>query len=147
MNPDITSPWIICQLVYLPESIRKSILFAYNVLSLGLKTLKISFQLDDIYTCVFHLQSLRDFVKNLLETASRNGFQSIAIPAIGTGYLGFPHDVVASTIHSTVSQFMRENLSTSLKKVVLVVHSKDDKSVKVRFLYMYGSPLGYYLII
>ena len=47
--------------------------------------------------------------------------------------MGFPHEVVASTIYTTVSEFMRENSSASLEKVVLVAHAKDDKGIKVRF--------------
>ena len=76
-------------------------------------------------------------VNEFLVMASGSQFTSIAIPAIGTGYLGFPHQVVASTLYHTAKEFLEKNPSGPLQKVVLAVHAADAKSKEVCHYLLY----------
>ncbi|XP_025094887.1 poly [ADP-ribose] polymerase 14-like isoform X2 [Pomacea canaliculata] len=64
---------------------------------------------------------LESVVDKCLQEASRRQFSSMAIPALGTGVLGFPRDVAANTIISTVNRFQQTSPKTSLKEVKVVV--------------------------
>lgn len=66
-------------------------------------------------------QKLESVVDKCLQEASRRQFSSMAIPALGTGVLGFPRDVAANTIISTVNRFQQTSPKTSLKEVKVVV--------------------------
>ena len=57
----------------------------------------------------------------VMEECDRLKVSSVAFPAIGTGNLGFPSDVVAKVMVNTISQYMLNNKNTSIKKVLLVV--------------------------
>lgn len=50
---------------------------------------------------------------------------TIAFPAIGTGNLGYPNDVVAQTMLKAVIDFMSSNKSTSISSVHLVIFMED----------------------
>lgn len=65
-----------------------------------------------------------------LKEASIQQFSTIAIPALGTGNLGFPRDVVARTILTTVSRFPQKFPNTSLKEVRVVLF-KDPETMRV----------------
>ncbi len=55
---------------------------------------------------------------------------SIAIPAIGTGNLGYPRDRVAAASFDEVMKFSKNNTSGTIKEVHLVVYDKDLASVQ-----------------
>ena len=55
---------------------------------------------------------------------------SIAIPAIGTGNLRYPRDLVAAASLDEVLAFSKNNPSSTLKEVLLVVYDKDLPSVQ-----------------
>ena len=59
------------------------------------------------------------------------GLTSIAIPAIGTGKLGFPEQLVATIMLDEVRKFSSHNPQTSLKDVRLVVYPKDRQTIQV----------------
>lgn len=80
---------------------------------------------------MFYLQCLQDLIIELLTTAAKSDFKSIAIPAIGTGYLRFPHQVVAQTMYNTVAEYFSKNPQTSLDNVVFVIYKGDDNAVQV----------------
>ncbi|KAK3095211.1 hypothetical protein FSP39_011607 [Pinctada imbricata] len=76
------------------------------------------------------MQTMEDFVGKCLETADTNQLKSIAFPALGTGQLGYPADLVAGTMYRCISQFEKDNPSTSLVEVQLVVYHKDTATIK-----------------
>lgn len=55
---------------------------------------------------------------------------SIAFPAIGTGVLGFPHDVAAKIFFEETKRFVSRVSNCSIKEVSFVVYSKDAKSIQ-----------------
>ena len=81
---------------------------------------------------VYLLQQLSDLVKDALNYGTKKGFASIALPAIGTGNLHFPRDVVAETMFNTVIEFSRANPATSVKDVGFILHDQDQPTIDVR---------------
>ena len=72
-----------------------------------------------------------NFIKCCLALASTSGYTSIAFPALGTGAMGFPADVVASTMFETVDAFEAKNPDSSLRQVKFVVWSEDKVTARV----------------
>lgn len=52
---------------------------------------------------------------------------SVSFPAIGTGNLGFPKDLVAKIMLSEVQEFTHQNL----KEITVIVHPSDRESLEV----------------
>ena len=71
-----------------------------------------------------------------LQFASKRRFKSIGFPAIGTGNLHFPRDIVAESMFSTVIEFSNANPNTSVKDVRFVLYDKDLPTVEVRFFFV-----------
>ncbi|XP_056323301.1 protein mono-ADP-ribosyltransferase PARP14 isoform X2 [Danio aesculapii] len=69
---------------------------------------------------------LSQIIRNCLKNAETQRMNSIVFPAIGTGNLGFPKDLVAKIILTEVQQFN----TTNLKMVTVIVHPSDKESVK-----------------
>ena len=68
---------------------------------------------------------------NILNEASKKKLSSVAFPAVGTGILGFPADVVATCMFEVVDCFSSSNPSTSLQEVRCVVYGNDTKTFDV----------------
>lgn len=79
------------------------------------------------------MQDLKAFVSNALQQADKNGFCSIAFPAIGTGILHYPCDVVAKIMAEEIMAFSRQNPKTSLRDVRIVLLPSDTSTIKVKF--------------
>lgn len=62
---------------------------------------------------------------------------SIAIPALGTGNLGFPKNVVCAIMYEEAEKFSKSNPATTVKDVRFVVF--DDATVKVGHFYFMPS--------
>ena len=77
---------------------------------------------------------LENFVMGCLATADKQNCQSIALPAMGTGQLGYPKELVARHMYSCVEQFSSKNLKSSITEVIFVLYHKDYSTVKVRLL-------------
>ena len=73
---------------------------------------------------------LRLIVQNCLTQCQSRGMKSIAFPAIGTGTLGFPHDVTAKICFEECKEFDKKNPSTCLKDIQFVVYHQDQASIK-----------------
>lgn len=73
---------------------------------------------------------MRNIIKKCLDETDKRELESIAIPAIGTGNLGYPRDRVAVASLDEVLAFSKNNPSSTLKKVLLVVYDKDLSSVQ-----------------
>ena len=70
------------------------------------------------------LQDLQVLVKKCLKECTKLGMTSIAFPAIGTGNLGYPNDVVARIMVETISSFLSHK-SNTLNAVYLVTYMLD----------------------
>ncbi|XP_028392654.1 protein mono-ADP-ribosyltransferase PARP14-like [Dendronephthya gigantea] len=75
-------------------------------------------------------QVLRTIIKNCLQKCHSSGKTSIAFPAIGTGILGFPHDVAAKIFFGETKEFGQRVSNCSIKEVSFVVYSQDAKSIE-----------------
>lgn len=81
---------------------------------------------------LYHLlfQVLRDILQKSLMEAQKLNLLSISIPAIGTGNLQFPRDQVATISFDEVLTFSKNNPSSCVKEVHLVVYDQDLPSVQ-----------------
>ncbi|KAK3729577.1 hypothetical protein QZH41_017197 [Actinostola sp. cb2023] len=75
-------------------------------------------------------QVLRSLINSCLKEADKRGFLSIAFPAIGTGNLGFPRDIVAKVFFDEVDQFKKNHPQTSLMEVHFVLFHKDKPTIQ-----------------
>ncbi|XP_067289789.1 protein mono-ADP-ribosyltransferase PARP14 [Pseudorasbora parva] len=81
--------------------------------------------------CPFWKQGSEDrvliqLIRDCLRKADTQGMASVAFPAIGTGNLGFPKDLVARIMLTEVQEFN----STSLREVTVIVHPSDKESIQ-----------------
>ncbi|XP_046335597.2 protein mono-ADP-ribosyltransferase PARP14-like [Haliotis rufescens] len=68
---------------------------------------------------------LRTLVTECLTEADSSGYTSIAFPALGTGRQGFPADIAADLMFSSVRTFLDTNSASPLQTVYFVVHPSD----------------------
>ncbi|XP_077305886.1 protein mono-ADP-ribosyltransferase PARP14-like [Lithobates pipiens] len=73
---------------------------------------------------------LRIIIKNCLALAEQNQRTSVSFPAVGTGNLGFPKDLVAFVIFDEIFQFSCKNKVQNLQEVHLVLHPSDMDTIK-----------------
>ncbi|XP_016340067.1 poly [ADP-ribose] polymerase 14-like isoform X4 [Sinocyclocheilus anshuiensis] len=65
-------------------------------------------------------------IRDCLRTAETQGIASISFPAIGTGNLGFPKDLVTRIMLTEVQKFN----FTNLQEVTVIVHPSDKESIE-----------------
>ncbi|KAI4805898.1 hypothetical protein KUCAC02_010493 [Chaenocephalus aceratus] len=73
-------------------------------------------------------QVLYDSVTDCLQNASKNGYKSIAFPAIGTGKLGFDKKEVAAIMADAVVDFAH-SCQTEID-VMFIIYPSDDQTYK-----------------
>ncbi len=78
-------------------------------------------------------QLLCTLVMTILQQANQAQMQSIAIPAIGTGNLQFPHKIAAKLMYETVIKFSQQNPQSSLVDIRFVLYHKDKPTIQVYF--------------
>ncbi|XP_048239688.1 uncharacterized protein LOC124111846 [Haliotis rufescens] len=71
-------------------------------------------------------QILKDVVTKCLEMASKQNFQSIALPALGAGFQRFPGTRSADIMFTATETFLQNNKGSTLKTVKFVFHRGDD---------------------
>ena len=76
---------------------------------------------------------VRTSLSQALEVVSSKGYSSIAIPAVGTGALDFPADVVANIMFDTVINFSKAKPRSGLREVRFVLYQADHNNIKVRY--------------
>ncbi|VDI21837.1 poly [ADP-ribose] polymerase 10/14/15 [Mytilus galloprovincialis] len=76
------------------------------------------------------IKVLETFVNSCLTMADSKQCTSVAIPALGTGNLGYPKDLVAKHMFSCVENFSGRTPKSSIKEVKFVLYYKDDEVVK-----------------
>ena len=64
-------------------------------------------------------------VQKCLKKCDEKGAASIAFPAIGTGNLGYPNDVVAKTMIKAIFDYFSSNKTSKITKVYLMIFMKD----------------------
>ncbi|ROL54453.1 Poly [ADP-ribose] polymerase 14 [Anabarilius grahami] len=69
---------------------------------------------------------LIQIIRDCLRKAETRKMSSVVFPAIGTGNLGFPKDLVARIMLSEVQEFN----STNLQEVTVIVHPSDKESIQ-----------------
>ncbi|PIO29594.1 hypothetical protein AB205_0032120, partial [Aquarana catesbeiana] len=81
-------------------------------------------------TLDYLFQILRTIIKTCLALAEQNQRTSISFPAIGTGKLVFPKDLVAFVMFDEIFQFSCKNKVQHLQEVHLVLHPRDRDTIK-----------------
>ncbi|XP_074514233.1 poly(ADP-ribose) polymerase family member 14-related sequence 1 [Sebastes fasciatus] len=76
-------------------------------------------------------KTLSGIFKNCLGKAEDSGLTSISFPAIGTGNLGFPKNLVASLMLDEILAFSTKKQPKHLKKVVIILYSQDAQTIQV----------------
>ncbi|XP_077982750.1 protein mono-ADP-ribosyltransferase PARP14-like isoform X2 [Glandiceps talaboti] len=71
-------------------------------------------------------QRIRSLLQKCLGAAQNS--TSISIPAIGTGYMGFPKDEVARLFFQESQQYIEQHQRTNLKTIRFVVYDKETDS-------------------
>ncbi|KAK3577211.1 hypothetical protein CHS0354_030482 [Potamilus streckersoni] len=75
-------------------------------------------------------QEIRMVMQRCLKKANRDNYKSMAIPALGTGYLGYPAETVAKTMFDCAKDFSTNKAPLHLQKVIIVVHPSDEETWK-----------------
>ncbi|KAK2839529.1 hypothetical protein Q5P01_013269 [Channa striata] len=75
-------------------------------------------------------KTLRGIFKDCLDKAENAGLASISFPAIGTGNLGFPKDLVASMMLDEILAFSKKQ-PKNLKKAVIILYMGDAQTIQV----------------
>ncbi|XP_076602870.1 poly(ADP-ribose) polymerase family member 14-related sequence 1 isoform X2 [Chaetodon auriga] len=76
-------------------------------------------------------KALSGIFKDCLDKAEDSGLTSITFPAIGTGNLGFPRVLVASSMLDEISAFSSKKQPKHLKKVVIMLYPQDAQTIQV----------------
>ncbi|XP_033104491.1 protein mono-ADP-ribosyltransferase PARP14-like isoform X2 [Anneissia japonica] len=74
------------------------------------------------------IQDMRKLLQILFSSAS--DMKSIAIPALGTGNLKYPADVVANIMYEEAINFSSNRPHSSLREIKFVVFHKDSKTIR-----------------
>ncbi|XP_029295286.1 protein mono-ADP-ribosyltransferase PARP14-like isoform X2 [Cottoperca gobio] len=74
-------------------------------------------------------KELISIIRYCLEEAEKNRMTSLSIPAIGTGNLSFPRDVVSKVLLQEIHSFSRRQTPRHLREVAIVVHPSDNQTV------------------
>lgn len=77
-------------------------------------------------------QVLDCIVADCLAQAEQHQQRSLTFPAIGTGNLGFPRDVVAKLMLDAVIKFSKKRGSNNVQEVVFILHPSDTPTAQVR---------------
>ncbi|CAG2248586.1 unnamed protein product [Mytilus edulis] len=76
------------------------------------------------------IKVFESFIMNCLHTADKKGFRSIAFPAMGTGKLNYPRDLVAKHMYKCVEDFSSKNPKSTITEVFFVLYYKDHLTVQ-----------------
>lgn len=75
-------------------------------------------------------QTLQTLIHACLDQANTDGYRTIAIPALGTGFLAYPVDTVASIMFDSIHKCAHQ----SLKEVRIVIYTSENDCFKVCIL-------------
>lgn len=80
-------------------------------------------------------QVLQNILKACLQEAHNQNMATIAFPAIGTGNLGYPRDVVAEEMYQAIIDFAKENSNSCVNTVFIVVFEEDSETLQVKHFF------------
>lgn len=63
-------------------------------------------------------------------------FKTLAFPAIGTGRLQIPPDVVATCVREVVEEYSLSHPQTSVEKLIFVIHEADTENFQVNLYFL-----------
>ncbi|KAM9858362.1 protein mono-ADP-ribosyltransferase PARP14-like isoform 2-T2 [Aulostomus maculatus] len=75
-------------------------------------------------------EELISIVRFCLEEAEKCQMTSLAFPAVGTGNLSFPRDVVSQLLLREMRRYSRQRNPRHLREVAVVVHPSDNQTVE-----------------
>ncbi|XP_036953428.1 protein mono-ADP-ribosyltransferase PARP14-like isoform X1 [Acanthopagrus latus] len=84
---------------------------------------------------------LKSLVRSCLDEAEQRKMASLSFPAIGTGNLSFPRDVVSRVLLQEIHSYSRRRTPRHLREVAIVVHPSDSQTVD-RFTREFSGPTG-----
>ncbi len=84
-----------------------------------------------IHISMFCFQRIRAMVKACLKRANKDKHASIALPAIGTGNLCVPSDLVAKLMYDEAQQFSSKHPNPNLRDIRFIVFPPDHQTVSV----------------
>ncbi|XP_052770988.1 protein mono-ADP-ribosyltransferase PARP14-like [Mya arenaria] len=76
------------------------------------------------------IEELKSFVKKCLQETDKRKLTGVAFPAIGTGNLGYPRDIVADEMFDAVADFANNNPQSTITKVAFILYPKDVETIK-----------------
>uniref|UniRef100_UPI00398F08FE protein mono-ADP-ribosyltransferase PARP14-like isoform X2 n=1 Tax=Pristiophorus japonicus TaxID=55135 RepID=UPI00398F08FE len=68
---------------------------------------------------------LRTIIQECLKHVQESKYRSISFPAIGTGNMRFPKNIVAQVFFEEIQKFSNANPTSTLKEVKLIIYEKD----------------------
>ncbi|XP_032372441.1 protein mono-ADP-ribosyltransferase PARP14 isoform X1 [Etheostoma spectabile] len=74
-------------------------------------------------------EELISIIRYCLEKAEKSRMASLSFPAIGTGNLCFPRDVVSRVLLQEIHSYSRRKTPRHLREVAIVVHPSDNQTV------------------
>ena len=81
---------------------------------------------------LFYYQVLQTFLGNCMKEASKKKAKSIAFPAMGTGNLGYPKDIVAKEMFSAAADISKHK--SSVQEVRFAIYEKDRPTLQASSL-------------
>lgn len=92
----------------------------------------IEFQINNlnnagVFAFISYFQTLANLIKSCLDQANSDGFQTMAIPALGTGFLSYPVPTVARITLDCINNCS----ATSLQEVLVVIYKPEHNCFKV----------------
>ncbi|XP_046573883.1 LOW QUALITY PROTEIN: protein mono-ADP-ribosyltransferase PARP14-like [Haliotis rubra] len=92
---------------------------------------------EQIYHCVLPQwkaitgqKTFTDTLNALLTKTHQSSWKTMAIPALGTGNLGYSRDLVAKLMYDTVVQFGKDNPETTINDVLFIVYPGDERTIQ-----------------
>uniref|UniRef100_A0A8W8K1W2 Macro domain-containing protein n=1 Tax=Magallana gigas TaxID=29159 RepID=A0A8W8K1W2_MAGGI len=85
-----------------------------------------------IPACKFSLEILAASVVQCLNELEKDGFKSIAFPALGTGKLGYPYYPVAKTMCNVIHAYGKRNPRTKIERIYFFLYDKEELCKSVR---------------
>lgn len=83
-------------------------------------------------------QILAASVVECLNELEKDGFKSIAFPALGTGMLGYPYCAVANTMVTVVHSYGKKNPDTKIERVHFFLHPDHKACQTVRKIIIFS---------
>jgi poly [ADP-ribose] polymerase 10/14/15 len=83
------------------------------------------------YIIVIYWQSLINTLQTVFQLANLKGYKSLAMPALGTGYLNYPKTTAAKCMYDAALDWASKNNKASLKMIRFVMYSKDTEAQQV----------------